>query len=140
LQLAQRNAELNGVESQWRGERSDGFKALERLRDAGELFDSVVLDPPKLTRSRAALPQALRAYHSLNRLAVSVLKPGGLLVTCSCSGLVSRENFEQVLADVAIQSGRDIRFLEARGAAPDHPVSPFCPENEYLKCYFCHVA
>ena len=112
---------------------------MERLRDAGEQFDTVVLDPPKLTRSRAALPQALRAFHSLNRLAVSVLKPGGLLVTCSCSGLVTREDFEQMLADVAIQAGREIRILEARGAAPDHPVSPFCPENDYLKCYFCHV-
>lgn len=139
LQLAQRNAELNGVADRWRSERSDGFKALENLRDAGEQFDTVVLDPPKLTRTRAALPQALRAYHSLNRLAVSVLKPGGLLVTCSCSGLVTRDDFEQMLADVAIQSGRDLRIIEVRGAAPDHPVSPFCPENEYLKCYFCHV-
>ena len=139
LQLAQRNAELNGVADRWRGERSDGFKALENLRDANERFDTVVLDPPKLTRTRAALPQALRAYHSLNRLAVSVLKPGGLLVTCSCSGLVTRDDFEQMLADVAIQSGRDLRIIEVRGAAPDHPVSAFCPENEYLKCYFCHV-
>ena len=140
LQLAQRNAELNGVADRWRGERSDGFKALENLRDAGERFDTVVLDPPKLTRTRAALPQALRAYHSLNRLAVAVLKPGGLLVTCSCSGLVTRDDFEQMLADVAIQSGRDLRILEIRGAAPDHPVSPFCPQNEYLKCYICHLA
>lgn len=140
LQLAQHNAEINGVADRWRCERSDGFKALEKLRDAGEQFDTVVLDPPKLTRTRSALPQALRAYHSLNRLAVSVLKPGGLLVTCSCSGLVTRDDFEQMLADVAIQSGRDLRILEARGAAPDHPVSPFCPENEYLKCYFCHLA
>ncbi len=139
LQLAQRNAELNGVADRWRCLRSDGFKALETLRDAGEQFDTVVLDPPKLTRTRSALPQALRAYHSLNRLAVSVLKPGGLLVTCSCSGLVTRDDFEQMLADVAIQSGRDLRIIEVRGAAPDHPVSPFCPENEYLKCYVCHV-
>jgi 23S rRNA (cytosine1962-C5)-methyltransferase len=140
LQIAQSNAELNGVADRWRGERSDGFKALEHLRDAGEQFDTVVLDPPKLARTRAALPQALRAYHSLNRLAVSVLKPGGLLVTCSCSGLVTRDDFEQMLADVAIQSGRDLRILETRGAAPDHPVSPLCPENEYLKCYLCHLS
>ncbi len=139
LQLAQRNAELNGVADRWRSVRADGFKALENLRDAGERFDTVVIDPPKLTRTRAALPQAMRAYHSLNRLAVSVLKPGGLLVTCSCSGLVTRDDFEQMLADVAIQSGRDLRIIEIRGAASDHPVSPFCPENEYLKCYFCHV-
>ena len=140
LQIAQRNAERNGVADRWRSEKSDAFKALECLRDAGELFDTVVLDPPKLTRTRAALRQALRAYHSLNQLAVSVLKPDGLLVTCSCSGLVTHEDFEQTLADVAIQSGRDLRILERRGAAPDHPVSPFCPENDYLKCYFCHVA
>lgn len=140
LQIAQRNAERNGVADHWRSEKSDAFKALERLRDAGEVFDTVVLDPPKLTRSRAALRQALRAYHSLNQLAVSVLRPGGLLVTCSCSGLVTQEDFEQTLSDVAIQSGRDIRILERRGAAPDHPTSPFCPENDYLKCNFCHVA
>ena len=139
LQIAQRNAERNGVADRWRSERSDGFKALEKLRDASEQFDTVVLDPPKLTRTRAALPQALRAYHSLNQLAVSVLKPGGILVTCSCSGLVTRELFEQMLADVAIQSGRDLRILESRGAAADHPISPFCPENDYLKCYICHV-
>ena len=140
LALAQRNAELNSVGERWRSERSDAFKALERLRDAGELFDTVVLDPPKLTRTRAALPQAMRAYHSLNQLAVSVLKPGGLLVTCCCSGLVGHEAFQQMLADVAIQSERAIRTVEVRGAAPDHPVSPFCPENDYLKCYICHVA
>lgn len=140
LQIAQRNAERNGVADRWQSERSDGFKALERLRDAGEQFDTVILDPPKLARTRAALRQALRAYHSLNALAVSVLKPGGLLVTCSCSGLVTREDFELMLLDVAIQSGRALRILESRGAAADHPISPSCPENEYLKCYFCHVA
>ncbi len=140
LALAQRNAELNHVADRWRSERGDAFKVLEQLRDVGELFDTVVLDPPKLTRSRTALPQAMRAYHSLNRLSISVLKPGGLLVTCSCSGLVTRDDFEQMLADVAIQSGRTIRILEVRGAAPDHPISPFCPENEYLKCYICHVS
>ena len=139
LRLARRNAELNRVADRWRGERLDGFKALEQLRDAGERFDTVVLDPPKLARGRAAFPQALRAYHSLNHLAVSVLKPEGLLVTCCCSGLVRREDFEQLLADVAIQSRRHIRILETRGAAPDHPLSPFCPENDYLKCYICSV-
>lgn len=139
LNLAARNAALNGVSEQWRCERSDGFKALERLRDAGEQFDTVVLDPPKLARTRGALPQALRAYHSLNRLALSVLKPSGILVTCSCSGLVTHEAFEQMLADVSIQAGRAIRILERRSAASDHPISPFCPENDYLKCYLCHV-
>ncbi len=139
LRLAQRNAELNQVADRWSCDRSDGFKALEKLRDAGEIFDTVVLDPPKLARSRSSIDQALRAYHSLNRLAVAVLKPGGLLVTCSCSGLVAAEDFEEMLADVAIQSGRDIRILETRGAAPDHPLSPFCAENHYLKCYLCHV-
>lgn len=139
LRLAQRNAELNQLADRWRCEKSDAFKALERLRDSNELFDTVVLDPPKLARSRGAVEQALRAYHSLNRLAVSVLRPGGLLVTCSCTGLVVAEDFEHMLADVAIQSGRAIRILEARGAAPDHPLSPFCAENHYLKCYLCHI-
>jgi len=83
----------------------------------------IVLDPPKFARSRAAVDDALRAYARLNRLALDVLAPGGILVTCSCSGHVTRDDFFFMLVSVAQQSGRDIQVLEQRGAATDHPVS-----------------
>jgi 23S rRNA (cytosine1962-C5)-methyltransferase len=112
---------------------------LEQLKAKGERFDSVILDPPKMTRHRAGIEKALRGYHSLNRLAVDLLTPGGILVSCSCSGLVMREEFAQMLADVSLRSGRSIQFLEIRGQAPDHPVSAHCQETGYLKCFICRV-
>ncbi|MEX0700682.1 MAG: class I SAM-dependent rRNA methyltransferase, partial [Planctomycetales bacterium] len=139
ITLARANAELNGVADRVRFEQGQAFEALERLRDAGERFDAVVLDPPKMTRHRKGLEQALRGYHSLNHLAVEVLAPDGLLVSCSCSGLVSREEFEAMLASVAQRSGRSIQILEARGQAPDHPVSTQCAETAYLKCSICRA-
>ncbi len=99
-----------------------------------------MLDPPKFARSRAAVDDALRAYARLNRMALDVLSPGGMLVTCSCSGHVTRDDFFFMLVNVAQQSGRDIQVLEQRGAAADHPVSATCPETQYLKCFICRVA
>jgi 23S rRNA (cytosine1962-C5)-methyltransferase len=139
LTVARNNAERNGVADRCRFERGDAFKTLERLRDAGETFGVVVLDPPKLTRSHGGVTEALRGYHSLNKLGVSVLEQGGILVTCSCSGHVSGELFSEMLGSVAASTGRGIRILERRGAAPDHPVSVQCPETEYLKCFLCRV-
>jgi 23S rRNA (cytosine1962-C5)-methyltransferase len=75
----------------------------------------------------------------LNRLALGLLPPGGILVTCSCSGHVGREDFFRMLAGVAQQSRRDLEVLEMRGAAPDHPVAVTCPETEYLKCFVCRA-
>ena len=94
---------------------------------ADEKFGAVILDPPKFARSRALVDDALRAYHRLNRLAVDVLEPGGILVTCSCSGHVTREDFFYMLLGVAEQTGRDIQVLEMRGAAPDHPAERDLP-------------
>ncbi len=136
--LAWANAERNGVKNV-RFQRGDGFQTLQSLIDAGERFGAVVLDPPKFARTRGALDEALRAYHWLNRLAVTLLEPGGILVTCSCSGHVSREDFLYMLVGVAQQTRRDIQILEQRGAAPDHPISAACLESEYLKCFICRV-
>ena len=86
------------------------------------------------------MDDALRAYARLNRMALDVLAPGGILVTCSCSGHVSRDDFFFMLVHVAQQSGREIQVLEQRGASADHPVSVTCPETEYLKCFICRVA
>lgn len=139
LALARSNAERNGVGDRLTTLRRDCFKALEELAAAGETFDTVILDPPKLARNRQGLDAALRGYYSLNRSAIGLLKPGGLLVTCSCSGLVSRELFIDMLAQAALHEDRRLQILEARGAAADHPTWVACLETEYLKCYLCRV-
>ncbi len=138
LALAKANAELNGVTNA-RFDAGDCFAVFETLAARRERFDAAIVDPPKFARSRGAVDEALRAYHHLNRLALSVLEPGGILVTCSCSGHVTREDFVYMLVGVAQQSKRDIQILEARRTAPDHPVSATCLESEYLKCYICRV-
>ncbi len=136
--LAHANAELNSAHNV-RFETADCFAALDALAASGERFGGVVLDPPKFARNRQAVDEALRAYHRLNRLAVDVLEPGGILVTCSCSGHVTREDFLYMLLGVAQQTKRDLQILDQRGAAPDHPVSVTCLEGEYLKCFICRV-
>jgi 23S rRNA (cytosine1962-C5)-methyltransferase len=136
--LARANAEQNST-PHVRFEAADGFEALETLAAEKERFGAVVLDPPKFARSRQSVDDAIRAYHRLNRLAVEVLETGGILVTCSCSGHVTREDFLYMLIGVAQQSKRTLQILETRGAAPDHPVSATCLETEYLKCFICRV-
>jgi len=136
--LARANADLNGA-ANVAVETADAFERLDALAAAGERFGMVVLDPPKFARSRASLDDALRAYHRINRVALGLLEPGGILVTCSCSGSVSRDDFLQMLAGVAQRARRPIQLLECRGAAPDHPVSASCLEGEYLKCVIARV-
>jgi 23S rRNA (cytosine1962-C5)-methyltransferase len=135
---ARANAERNRL-ANVRFEAGEAFETLQSLTAAGERFEGVVLDPPRFARSRGAVGEALRAYHRLNRLALGLLPPGGILVTCSCSGHVGREDFFRMLAGVAQQSRRDLEVLEMRGAAPDHPVAVTCPETEYLKCFVCRA-
>ncbi|MFM7244150.1 MAG: class I SAM-dependent rRNA methyltransferase [Planctomycetaceae bacterium] len=136
--LARANAELNGATTVT-VEESDAFEKLDALAAAGERFGMILLDPPKFARSRAAADDALRAYHRINRVAVGLLEPGGILVTCSCSGSVTRDDFHRMLAGVAQRAGRPIQILESRGAAPDHPVSASCLEGEYLTCVIARV-
>ncbi len=140
LELTYANAERNGVADRLQVMQEDGFTALEQLIAAGDKFSTVILDPPKLAKHRDSLDAALRGYFSLNRLAVDVLEPGGLLMTCSCSGLVSHEMFTEMLSRVALAAHRHIQILEARGPGPDHPASIHCLETDYLKCYLCRVA
>ena len=136
--LARANAELNGATT-ITVEAADAFEKLDGLVAGGERFGMVVLDPPKFARSRATVDDALRAYHRVNRLAVDLLEPGGILVTCSCSGSVSRDDFLQMLAGVAQRGRRTIQLLQVRGAAADHPVSASCLEGEYLTCVIARV-
>jgi 23S rRNA (cytosine1962-C5)-methyltransferase len=138
IALAQGHAQLNGV-ANVHFEVDDCFERLNRMLSDGERYDAIILDPPKFAGSRQAVADALRAYHHLNKLAVHLLNPQGILVTCSCSGRVSREDFLYMLADVAQRSKREIQILEQHGAAPDHPVTATCLETEYLKCFICRV-
>jgi 23S rRNA (cytosine1962-C5)-methyltransferase len=112
---------------------------LEKLRTAGRKFGLIVLDPPRFAGSRRSIGDALRAYHRLNRMAIECLEPCGYLVTCSCSGLVTRSDFAQMISGVAQRTGRDIQVLQQRGASPDHPVLVTCPQTDYLKCFICRV-
>lgn len=136
--LARANAELNAATTV-SVESTDAFEKLDALTAAGDRFGMVVLDPPKFARSRATVDDAIRAYHRINRLAVGLLEPGGILVTCSCSGAVSREDFLVMLAGVSQRSRRLLQMLECRGAAADHPVSMSCLDGEYLKCVIARV-
>jgi 23S rRNA (cytosine1962-C5)-methyltransferase len=138
IEQARRNAVRNGLGNA-RFEQSDVPEALEKLRSAGETFGLIVCDPPKFARTERDLDRALQAYARLNRSALDVLEPGGILATCSCSGHVTRDMLQQVLASVAESAGRPIQLLDQRGAAPDHPVAASCLETEYLKCFIARV-
>jgi 23S rRNA (cytosine1962-C5)-methyltransferase len=136
--LARANADFNGA-ANVAVETADAFEKLDSLAAAGERFGMVVLDPPKFARSRGSVDDALRAYHRINRVACDLLEPGGMLVTCSCSGSVTRDDFLQMLAGVSQRAGRTLQLLDVRGAAADHPVSVSCLEGEYLKCVIARV-
>ncbi|MAX40285.1 class I SAM-dependent rRNA methyltransferase [Gimesia sp.] len=139
IDQATANAELNGIGNRIRFQTGKAYAVLEQFKAEGEQFDSIILDPPKMARHRSGVKQALKGYFSLNRLAFDVLKPGGILITCSCSGLISQVEFQQMLASVSQHTGRHMQILEQRSQPADHPVSPSCPENQYLKCFICRV-
>jgi 23S rRNA (cytosine1962-C5)-methyltransferase len=139
LEVAERNLEINRkgtkklkAEVDW--VEGDAFAILRDWSDAGEKFDTVVLDPPAFAKSKRAVEGALRGYKELNLRALKMLRPGGLLVTCSCSHHVGLADLEGAVASAAVDAGRRVRLHERRGAAPDHPVILNLPETEYLKC------
>ena len=117
----------------------DAFDVLGALKAAGKTFDAVVCDPPAFAKSKKHLKEALKGYGRLNQLALGLVKPGGLLVACSCSHHVSREDFREVLREAAVRARREVQLLEFRGAAPDHPVMLSFPEGDYLKAAFLRV-
>ena len=137
LELARRNAEHNGVTVEFH--RGSAFERLRMLKLEGAEFDMVVLDPPKLARGRSGVPKALRAYKDADLSALKLLTPGGFLVTCCCSGVVTDGDFLRALGDAAADAGRDLRVVEMRGAAADHPFTPACPETDYLRCLVARV-
>jgi 23S rRNA (cytosine1962-C5)-methyltransferase len=133
IAVARENARRNGVSVRF--EHGDVFDALRALaaRPAGDRPDVLIVDPPKWAKDRAGLRAAMWKYADLNRLAVSAVAEGGLVLTCSCSGLVSEEDFLGMLRGVALDLRTDVRFLHVGGAAPDHPFAASFPEGRYLK-------
>jgi len=131
LELARENARRNGFDADWL--EADVFAALRKLRDAGRGFDLIVLDPPKFAPTAAHAERAARAYKDINLLALKLLRPAGLLATFSCSGGVSPELFQKIVAGAAADAGADVRLRGRLQADDDHPVTLAFPEGEYLK-------
>ena len=140
LELARKNAELNGLDaSSLEHVEGDAFTIMRRWRDAGRVFDLVVLDPPKFAQSQSQLMRASRAYKDINLLAFKLLAPGGTLFTFSCSGLVSAELFQKIVADAALDAGREAQIVRRLAQAGDHPTLLSFPEGAYLKGLICKV-
>ncbi|GAB3028767.1 class I SAM-dependent rRNA methyltransferase [Oleiagrimonas citrea] len=138
LDIARANAEANNVDVRF--EAADLFDWLRAAIDRGERFDAIVLDPPKLTRDRRRVTQALKKYFAMNRTALDALTSDGLLLTCSCTGLVGADDFLDTLRRVGLSAARDVQVLDLRGAGADHPVAANVPEGRYLKAAFCRVS
>jgi 23S rRNA (cytosine1962-C5)-methyltransferase len=138
IDLGRRNAEMNGL-ANVTFVKSDIFRGLAERVAANETFDVLVLDPPKFARNRSSLPEALKGYRRLLQLAMKLLNKDGVLVFCCCTGLVTMEMLEELIAQVASGERRDVQFLERRGPAPDHPVAATCLESNYLKCLIGRV-
>jgi 23S rRNA (cytosine1962-C5)-methyltransferase len=137
IALAKQNANLN--QARIRFVQADLFAWLREVLPSGQRFDVVVLDPSKQTRDREEVAGALRKYLDMNRLALQAVAPGGLFLTCSCTGLVSEADFQEMLRRAAWQAGRTVQILRAAGAGPDHPYLIHVPESRYLKVLFCRV-
>jgi 23S rRNA (cytosine1962-C5)-methyltransferase len=133
IELAQGNAALNELTSIG-FHRADIFKHFARSVAEQRQFGMVILDPPKFARARHAVPEALQGYRRLQGLALKLLAPDGILVFCCCSGLITMEMIEELLAQVSQAERREVQILERRGQAPDHPVAVSCRESNYLKC------
>lgn len=138
LETAEKNAELNGKDIEWI--EANAFDLLRDYSDSRRKYDCIVLDPPAFAKSKRDLAKALAGYKELNLRALKMLRPGGILVTCSCSYHVSASDLLETLSSAAQDSHRIIRILENRGAAKDHPSVLGIPETAYLKCSIALVS
>ena len=138
LEVADRNAALNGREMEWI--EASAFDLLRDYADAGRQYDTIVLDPPAFAKSKQHLATALRGYKELNLRALKMLRPGGILATCSCSYHVSEGDFREVVAQAGRDVHRNIRVMENRTQAKDHPILLGVPETSYLKCIIASVS
>jgi len=140
LKLAQRNMALNGFDG--RDDEyveGDVFQVLRQYRDEGRSFDLIVLDPPKFAYSKSQVQAACRGYKDINLLAMQMLRPGGILFTFSCSGLISPELFQKVVFGASVDAGRNVQIIEKLTQGFDHPILLSFPESEYLKGFICRV-
>ncbi len=137
LEVADWNAALNGREIEWI--EANAFDLLRDYAAAGKQFDTIILDPPAFAKNKKNLEGAVRGYKELNLRAMKMLRPGGILVSCSCSYHISPSQFLEVVADSARDVHRTIRLLENQGQAKDHPISLTVPETAYLKCLILSV-
>jgi len=138
LEVADRNAGLNGREVEWI--EANAFDLLRDYASAGQQYDTIVLDPPAFAKSKSNLETALRGYKELNLRALKMLRPGGILVTCSCSYHVSPADLLEVVAQAARDMHRNLRIVENRTQAKDHPILLTVPETAYLKCIVLAVS
>jgi 23S rRNA (cytosine1962-C5)-methyltransferase len=137
--LARENAALNGLTERMDFVVADVFEQLRDLKSTGRLFDLIVLDPPAFIKSRKVIREGEKGYLTINRRALELLRPGGILITCSCSHLMGREDFRSLLAIAAQKAHKTLRLLAVRTQAQDHPVLLAVPESEYLKCMVLQV-
>ena len=143
LEVADQNAALNhtqlkGKEIEWI--EANAFDLLKDYAASGHRYDTIVLDPPAFAKSKHDLDSAMRGYKELNLRALKMLKPGGILVTCSCSYHVNQADFLNMLAGAAGDAHRTVRLTEVRGQSRDHPVLLSVPETAYLKCVVLSVS
>ncbi|WP_156292943.1 23S rRNA (cytosine(1962)-C(5))-methyltransferase RlmI [Serratia oryzae] len=140
LDIAKQNVELNQLDlSKAEFVRDDVFQLLRNYRTQGEKFDLIIMDPPKFVENKNQLASACRGYKDINMLALQLLNPGGILLSFSCSGLMPTDLFQKILADAAVDAGRDVQFIEQFRQAADHPVIATYPEGLYLKGFACRV-
>jgi 23S rRNA (cytosine1962-C5)-methyltransferase len=143
LEVADQNATLNGQllngkEIEWI--EANAFDLLKGYAAAGQRYDTIVLDPPAFAKTKRDLDAAMRGYKELNLRALKMLRPAGILVSCSCSYHVSQADFLQMLAEAAVDARRTLRVIEVKGQAKDHPILLNVPETAYLKCVMCSAS
>ena len=140
LELANKNIELNGLNiSCVENINGDVFNVLRKFRDERKTFDLIILDPPKFAESASQIQQASRGYKDINLLAMKLLNPGGIIFTFSCSGHISQELFQKIIAGAALDSEREVKIIKQLTQAADHPVALNFPEGLYLKGLVCLV-
>jgi 23S rRNA (cytosine1962-C5)-methyltransferase len=130
------DAKANSVTDKCSFVKSDVSDFLKKLEEKKDLFDVVILDPPALVKSRASLNDGSLLYGRIHDKALRIVKPGGILISCSCSHLLTQEKHLAIIGKAAARSGRNIRLIKKGGHSPDHPILPGHPETEYLKCWF----
>lgn len=135
LDQARLNAEHNGVSDQCTFEKD----SVENILERGSLYDLIVLDPPAFAKTRGQSRKAMGLYEEMNFKAMNALAKEGILVSCSCSHFMPRDDFLEAIKRAARRASRQVQILSVRGASPDHPVSPMMPETDYLKCVLMRV-